>query len=241
MATEANTVRRCVVVATYNERANLEPLIAAIFDAMPGCHLVIVDDNSPDGSPAFLREMQERLAGLVPVIREKRDGYGGAMLRGFQEALALGADQIATLDADFSHDPAALPSLFDALDRADVAIGSRYAGGVRVMNWHPSRLLLSLFANRYVSAILKLPVSDATSGFRAYRRTALEKLKFDQIRSTGYSFLVEILYSLVNHGQDIAEVPIIYTERREGESKMSNNVIAEAVMRPWILRFRRRK
>jgi dolichol-phosphate mannosyltransferase len=161
------------------------------------------------------------------------------MLRGFQEALAGGATEIATLDADFSHDPAELPRMFEALERADIAVGSRYSGGVRVLNWHPSRLLLSLFANRYVSAILGLNISDATSGFRAYRRATLESIPFGQIRSTGYSFLVEVIYSLTRKGHTVVEVPIIYTERREGQSKMDKGVIFEAVLRPWLLRLRR--
>src|SRR5690606_16600346 len=136
------------------------------------------------------------------------------------------------------HNPEALPQMFAALQQADIAIGSRYSGGVRVLNWHPSRLLLSLFANRYVSFILSIPIADATSGFRAYRRPALEAIPFDKIRSTGYSFLVEILYRLKKQGFTATEVPIIYTERREGQSKMDRGVIFEAILRPWILRLK---
>lgn len=233
-------IRCYVVVATFNERANLRPLVEAVFAAAPDANLIIVDDSSPDGSPALLREMAETEQRLLPVIRPKKEGYGGAMLAGFEKALEQGADKVATLDADFSHDPAMLPRMFAALDDAEVVLGSRYAGGVRVLNWHPSRLLLSLFANRYVIAILGLPVADATSGYRAYRRSAVEKIIQSGIRSVGYSFLVEVLYSLVRQGCSVVEVPIIYTERREGQSKMSRGVIAEAVFRPWIVRFRRK-
>lgn len=229
---------RVVVVATYNEIANIPRLVDAIMNAVPAARLIVVDDNSPDGSPAVLRELAQHQPRLIPIIREGKGGYGGAMLRGFEEALALGADQIATLDADFSHDPAELPNLFAALEKSEIAIGSRYSGGVRVLNWHPSRLLLSLFANRYVSTILGLKIDDATSGFRAYRRAALEAIPFAKIRSTGYSFLVEILYGLVRKGHTVTEVPIIYTERREGQSKMDGSVIFEAVFRPWLLRLR---
>lgn len=228
---------RVVLVATYNEAGNLPHLVKAIRESVPEATLVIVDDNSPDGSPAMLEEMARADEGLRPIIRKDKDGYGGAMLAGFKAVLEMGAEQIATLDADFSHDPARLPDMFAALDGADVAIGSRYSGGVRVLNWHPSRLLLSLFANRYVRAILNLPADDATSGYRAYRRQALEKVLAAGVRSKGYSFLVEVLYRLVKAGCSVVEVPIIYTERREGQSKMSKGVILEAVFRPWKLKF----
>lgn len=232
-------IKKFVVVATYNEGANLPDLVKSIRTTVPEATLIIVDDNSPDGSPDMLRKIAETDTHLIPVIRQKKDGYGGAVLEGFRQAIAAGAQQVVTLDADFSHDPAELPNLFSGLDQADIALGSRYSGGVRVLNWHPSRLLLSLFANRYVGFILKLPVHDATSGYRAYRRPALEHILQRQIGSTGYSFLVEILYRLVKAGFTVTEVPIIYTERREGQSKMSKGVIGEAILRPWILRFSR--
>lgn len=237
MAGNELTTKRMVLVATYNEAPNLRPLVTAIRSAVPEATLLVVDDNSPDGSPALLQELAAVDSALMPVIRMQKDGYGGAMLAGFNKVLELGATEIATLDADFSHDPAMLPQMFEALQHADVAIGSRYAGGVRVLNWHPSRLLLSLFANRYVRTILNLPADDATSGFRAYRRSALEKVQAVGVRSKGYSFLVEVLYRLIKQGCTVKEVPIIYTERREGQSKMSKGVILEAVMRPWILKF----
>ena len=229
--------KRFVVVATYNEALNLRDLVSAIGQAVPGATLLVVDDNSPDGSPALLAEIAAANNFLVPVIRQTKDGYGGAMLEGFRRALTMGATEVATLDADFSHDPAALPMIFEALNKAVVAIGSRYAGGVRVLNWHPSRLLLSLFANRYVKGILNLPADDATSGFRGYRRSALERLMETEVRSKGYSFLVEVLYRLHKANCRVKEVPIIYTERREGQSKMTGGVIWEAVFRPWLLKF----
>lgn len=231
-------IQRFVLVATYNEAGNLPYLIDKIFDADPDCRLIVVDDNSPDGSPAYLRERASADSRLIPMIREGKGGYGGAVLAGLRAALAAGAGAVATLDADFSHDPTELPNLFAALASADIAIGSRYYGGVRVLNWHPARLLLSLFANRYVSFILGMKVDDATSGFRAYRRETLEALPLDGVKSTGYSFLVEILYGLLSQGFKAIEVPIIYTERREGQSKMDSGVIGEAILRPWLLRLR---
>jgi dolichol-phosphate mannosyltransferase len=231
----------CVVLATYNEAPNLEKLVPEALSILPGARLIVVDDNSPDGTPAMLAQMAQREPRLLPLVREKKAGYGSAVLAGLKRALELGATRIATLDADFSHDPAALPALLNALKNADVAIGSRYFEGVRVLNWHPSRLLLSLFANRYVQWILSIPVQDATSGFRAYRRTAVEALTAARINSVGYSFLVEILFFLFRRNFRIVEVPIIYTERREGQSKMSGRVIREAVLRPWLLRIGRKQ
>jgi dolichol-phosphate mannosyltransferase len=230
---------RAVVIATYNEAANLKNLVPRLAELMPDALIVVVDDSSPDGTPEMLREMGAGLPALVPVIRPGKQGYGSAVTAGLRRAIELGAGQIATMDADFSHDPADVPRLFEALTEADVAVGSRYFGGVRVLNWHPSRLLLSLFANRYVKTILGISVQDATSGFRAYRRQAAEHIVNMRISSLGYSFLVEVLYGAVAAGYEPVEVPIIYAERREGQSKMSKKVIAEAVFRPWQLRAAR--
>jgi dolichol-phosphate mannosyltransferase len=232
-----NEDKACIVLATYNEAANLRELIPTLLSILPQARVVVVDDNSPDGSPALLREMAQHDPRVVPVIREGKLGYGSAVLEGFRKALDLGATHIASLDADFSHDPKEIPALLAALEKADIAIGSRYTGGVRVLNWHVSRLLLSLFANRYVRTILGIPVDDATSGYRAYRRRAIEAILESRIDSQGYSFLVEILYRAYKRGMQITEVPIVYSERREGQSKMSKGVIFEAMLRPWLLRF----
>lgn len=231
----------CVVLATYNEAPNLVKLLPEILRIMPGARIIVVDDNSPDGTPALLEKLAAEQPDLMPLIREGKGGYGSAMLAGMKRALESGAEFIATLDADFSHDPVELPNLVHALREADVAIGSRYFQGVRVLNWHRSRLLLSLFANRYVKWILNLPAEDATSGFRAYRSAAVQTFMDCQVKSVGYSFLVEILWCLHCRKMRIVEVPVIYTERREGQSKMSGRVIREAVLRPWILRFSGRK
>jgi dolichol-phosphate mannosyltransferase len=232
-----NEDKACIVLATYNEAANLKELIPTLLSILPQARVVVVDDNSPDGSPALLREMAQHDPRVVPVIREGKLGYGSAVLEGFRKALDLGATHTVTLDADFSHDPKEIPALLAALEKADIAIGSRYTGGVRVLNWHASRLLLSLFANRYVRTILGIPVDDATSGYRAYRRIAIEAILESRIDSQGYSFLVEILYRAYKRGMQITEVPIVYSERREGQSKMSKGVIFEAMLRPWLLRF----
>jgi dolichol-phosphate mannosyltransferase len=226
-----------IVLATYNEATNLETLIPKLSEIVPEAHIVVVDDNSPDGTPDLLRRLAEKYPNLVPVIRSGKLGYGTAVLAGFRRAIELGAERVVTMDADFSHDPNDVPRLLTALDDADVAIGSRYYQGVRVLNWQVSRLLLSLFANRYVKTILGFKVADATSGFRAYRRPAAQMVTNMKIGSHGYSFLVEVLYTVYRQGFRLAEVPIIYSERREGQSKMSNKVIREAILRPWLLRF----
>ena len=230
-------IATAIVIAAYNELPNLRLLLPQLRTIVPQASIVIADDNSPDGSPEFLRSFAEKDPQIIPLIRPQKAGYGGAVLAGFRHALELGAQRIVSLDADFSHDPEDVPKLLEALDQADVAIGSRYFQGVRVLNWHPTRLLLSLFANRYVAFILRIPVLDATSGFRAYRRNAAEIITQTPIQSRGYSFLVELLFRVHSHGLRIVEVPIIYSERREGQSKMSKGVIAEAMIRPWLLRF----
>lgn len=229
----------CIVIAAYNEATNLGRLVPQLAGLLPDVRIIVVDDNSPDGTPGLLREMAADLPCLAPLVREGKLGYGSAVLAGFHHALELGAERIATMDADFSHAPEDVPRLLEELAHADVAIGSRYFQGVRVLNWHVSRLLLSLFANRYVKTILGFRVEDATSGFRAYRRGAIELIVGRPVGSQGYSFLVEILYRVFRGGMSIAEVPIVYAERREGQSKMSNKVIREAALRPWLLRFGR--
>lgn len=228
-----------LVLATYKEAPNLAQLLPVLAQVAPDAGIIVVDDNSPDGTPELLAGLKTTIPNLHPVIRPGKQGYGTAVLHGFREALELGASRVITLDADFSHDPQDIPALREGLNSASIVIGSRYVGGVRVLNWGPSRLLLSLFANRYVKTILGMQVEDATSGFRGYRREALQTLLADPPKSVGYSFLVEILYRLHRQGLKIQEVPIIYTERREGQSKMSKGVIGEAALRPWLLRFGR--
>jgi len=228
-----------VLIATYNELENLRMLIPAVL-AEIDASLLIVDDNSPDGTPDYLREIAATQPRLIPLNRAQKSGYGTAMLAGFAKANELGADVVITMDADFSHNPKDLPLLQKVIfdNKHDVAIGSRYISGVRVINWAKSRLLLSIFANLYVKTILGIRIEDATSGFRAYSADAIRLIATNPPNSSGYSFLSEILYTVFCANKSICEVPIIYTERREGQSKMSKAVIMEAVMRPWLLRIR---
>jgi dolichol-phosphate mannosyltransferase len=226
-----------ILVVTYNEAANIARLIPAIRQHLPDASIAVVDDNSPDGTGEIVRAAQATDDRVKLISRSDKRGYGSAAITGMQYGIRHGFDMIATLDADFSHDPADLPRLIDALSRADVAIGSRYVGGIRVLNWEVRRLLLSLAANRYVRVLSGLRCVDCTSGFRAYRVDALQKVAFDRISSTGYAFLPELLFALGRIR--IEEVPICYTERRVGQSKMGKKVILEAILRTWALLFRR--
>lgn len=236
------TVREPIlaVVATYEERENILDLTQELLSLPLILSVLVVDDQSPDGTARALREEYQDNPRVLLLERSGKRGYGAAMVEGFQLALERGFQTIVTLDADFSHDPKAVPTLVEALGAAAVAVGSRYKDGVRVLNWPPRRLLLSLFANRYVRAVLGLPTRDSTSGFRAYDRSVLEAIDLSSLRSHGYAFLVEVLYRAVLGRFPVVEVPIVFTERREGESKMSKRVILESIAAPWRMRLRRR-
>lgn len=223
-------------IAAYEERANLEILLPRLLALNSRPEVIVVVDASTDGTSEFLKSLQAQEPRLHPVIRERKLGYGSATLEGFQYAAEMGARRLVTLDADLSHDPEEIESLVGALDKADVVIGSRYCGGCRVLNWALHRLALSVLANTYVKTILRLPFSDCTSGFRAYRVDFLrEHLRANLIRSDGYSVLVEILYRLVRRKARVVEVPIVFHERREGQSKMSRRVMFEAAWMPFWL------
>jgi len=230
----------CVVIATYNERKNLETLIPELMGLPCDLRLLIVDDSSPDGTSEFVRECSEKIPRVILHQRPKKMGYGPAMTDGLRHACELGTDCVVTMDADFSHNPQDILQFLKELEEVDVVLGSRYVGGIRVLNWAPSRLFLSMGANRYVKTVLGLKFSDCTSGFRGYRSPVLKKTVEKDFQFRGYAFLVELLYRLVKSGARIEEFPIVYTERRQGESKMSKRVILEAVTAPWRLRLRTR-
>ncbi len=230
-------MKTLTLVVTYNEAENISRLVPAILRHLPQSHVLVVDDNSPDGTAEVVRQYGAHDSRVNVICRTNERGYGSAMIAGMRRAIEEGFEAILTLDADFSHDPADLPRLLDALSGADVTVGSRYVGGVRVLNWEVRRLLLSLGANAYVRFLSGLSCVDCTSGFRGYRTSFLRRASLEDIRTTGYAFLPELMFSL--NGARVAEVPICYTERRLGESKMSKRVIAEAVVRPWFLLARR--
>jgi len=223
-----------ILIPTLNEKANLEKLIPSIFGFMPGISVLIVDDNSQDGTSELLSSLS--YANLFSIRREADFGYGKACIDGFRWALQRGYQFVVTMDADFSHDYKTIPELLKKLDNHDAVMGSRYIKGGKVENWHWYRRILSKFANMYVRSILGLKIKDITTGFNAYKKEALLKLNFNNIRSDGYAFLVEIKYRLAKAGARITEYPITFYERREGQSKMSTKIIWESIKLPWKLR-----
>jgi len=220
-----------IVIPTYNEAENIEPLLGQIFTAHPDFNIIVVDDNSPDGTGAIADALSARDPRVHVVHRAKKAGLGTAYVRGFQEALAMGADIIFEMDADFSHDVRYLKDFLAATKTADLVIGSRYINGVRVEGWRFRRLLLSKLANMYVSYVMVRPVWDFTAGFRCYRRQLLEAINLNQVRSDGYAFQIEMTHLAFKHGFRVVEIPIVFREREHGASKISRKVIWEAL---WL-------
>ncbi len=220
-----------IVIPTFNEAKNLENLVEKIFVFHPEFNIVVVDDNSPDGTGKIADDLCRRHHGLHVIHRPCQSGLGAAYLEGFRAALVEQADLIMEMDADFSHDPGYIMHLVKASKRADLVIGSRYVNGVRVEGWRFRRLLLSKLANIFVSFVIVRPVWDFTAGFRCYRRAVLETIDLDRIRSDGYAFQIELTYLTFKHGFRVCEVPIIFREREHGYSKISRKVVWEAF---WI-------
>ncbi len=232
--------RVLVVVPTYEEAVNIGPLLREIV-ALPGRYdALVVDDGSPDGTANCVREVQAAHPGRVHLIeRAGKQGLGTAYLLGFHFARDEGYAYVCEMDADFSHNPADLPLLVEAVRTgADVALGSRYIGGVRVLNWPLSRLVLSYGAGIYTRAITGLPVQDVTAGFKCFHPRVFEAIDFSRVSSNGYMFQIEMTYRAWRKGFRIVEVPITFTERTEGQSKMSRAIVREAALKVWELRFR---
>lgn len=230
--------RAIVVIPTYNERENLPRLVPMVLEQDPRLEILIIDDASPDGTG----EVADRLAAAEPRVhvlhRAGKLGLGTAYLTGFRWALARDYAYIFEMDADFSHDPAHLPQFLDAIRHADVVLGSRYLEGrVTVVNWPIARLLLSYGANYYARLVTGLPIADATGGYKCFRREVLEAIDLDRVESEGYAFQIEITLRAWKKGFRIAEIPIVFTDRDVGESKMSRRIIWEAVWKVWKLRF----
>lgn len=232
--------RTLVIVPTYNERENLPRLIPLVLAQDPALDVLVVDDASPDGTAEVARRLEEASPGRVHLLeREGKLGLGPAYLAGFRWGLARGYARLCEMDADLSHPADRLPDMIEASTRADFVIGSRYVDGrVTVINWPMTRLLVSFFGSWYARTITRLPVSDATGGFNLFRRNVLEALDLDRIRSNGYAFQIELKYRAWRRGFRFVELPIVFTERGQGESKMSRRIVAEAVWRVWALRFR---
>jgi dolichol-phosphate mannosyltransferase len=227
-----------VVTPTYNERENLPDLVRAIL-AHPDTRVMVVDDQSPDGTGAIADGLATEYPSRVIVVhRTGKRGLGRSYVEGLQLALREGDELICQMDADWSHDPKYLPEMLRAAADHDVVIGSRYLRGVSVVNWPLRRIVLSAFANRYIRAITGLRARDCTSGYRCWRRDMLTQLPLDRVVSDGYAFLVEMLYEAHRRGARIGEVPIIFVERRLGVSKLSGSVLVESGVTPWSLRLR---
>lgn len=228
-------MRVLVIIPTYNERDNIAALVNALIQH-DGVSVLVVDDQSPDGTGQVADTLAASNPSRVGVIhRTTARGFGRSYVDGIKHAIGQPLDLVCQMDADFSHDPAYLPTLIAAAARADVVIGSRYTAGGAILNWPTQRRMLSRFANAYVRALTGLPVRDCTSGYRCWRREALASLPLERFVSDGYSFLVEMLFVAARQGRRIVEVPITYTERREGQSKMSKSVILESAIMPWRL------
>lgn len=230
--------RALVVMPTYNEAANLGAIVPAVLGQDPRIDVLVVDDGSPDGTGALADDMAAESSRIHVVHREGKQGLGSAYLRGFTWGLERGYEFLLEMDSDHSHDPKYLPDLLAAVeDDLDLVIGSRYVRGVNVVNWPMSRLLLSWFANKYARVVTGLPLSDATAGFKCFRRDVLEAIDFDSVGSTGYAFQIEMDFRAWKKGFRVGEVPIVFVDRVEGESKMSGTIVREAVWRVWALRF----
>jgi dolichol-phosphate mannosyltransferase len=229
-----------VVTPTYNERENLPILVAGVL-SHPGFQVLVVDDGSPDGTGKLADELAAQHPGRVSVLhRTGTPGLGRSYVDGLK--LAVGRpeiDLVVQMDADLSHDPSYLPALAAATSTYDLVIGSRYLNGVSVVNWPLHRIFLSAFANRYIRTVTNLTPRDCTSGFRCWRRDSLARMPLDGMVSDGYAFLVEMLFEANRRGCRIGEVPIIFIERRQGQSKVSTPVLVESLVTPWRLRFRR--
>jgi dolichol-phosphate mannosyltransferase len=227
-----------VVVPTYNERVNLPLVVPAILQQDPRIDVLVVDDNSPDGTGQLADEVAASTPRVHVLHRPNKSGLGKAYLAGFQWALANRYDLIFEMDADFSHDPRFIGDFVRAAANADLVVGSRYrAGVVNVINWPISRLLLSIGANQYARWITGLPLADSTGGFKCFRREVLEAIDFEKVRSNGYAFQIEMSFRAWKKGFRLVEVPIVFTDRVEGQSKMNKRIVREAIWMVWWLRL----
>ncbi len=232
-------MKKIVIIPTYNEKENIKAIVEAVFALQEGFHILVVDDSSPDGTAQIVQELQKSYTDELHLeLRKQKDGLGKAYIHGFKWSLERGYDYIFEMDADFSHNPADLSKLLNACQTADMSVGSRYSQGVNVVNWPMGRVLLSYFASKYVRFILGIPIYDTTAGFVCFKRETLMKIDLDQVKLKGYGFQVEMKYRVFKKGLKINEVPIIFTNRILGESKMNGGIIGEAVLGILNLRWK---
>lgn len=236
----ARVERPVVVIPTYNEAENIGRLIPQILAQDPRLSVLVVDDNSPDGTGEIVRKLADYGGRVNLLMRERKQGLGPAYRAGFKHVLEnTDHDAVFEMDADFSHDPAALPMFLREIAMSDLVVGSRYLHGITVVNWPLSRLILSVGANLYAQRITGLPIKDCTGGFKCFRREVLEALPLDRITSDGYSFQIEVNYHVWKRGYRIREIPIMFVDRQVGVSKMSRRIIWEAAWMVWYLRCKR--
>ena len=230
-------MKALVIIPTYNEKENIEKIVPAVLEKDEILDVLIVDDNSPDGTGAIADRMAQENKKIKVLHRPGKSGLGTAYIAGFKYALENGYDYIFEMDADFSHDPKYIPEFLKAIKEADLVLGSRYINGVNVINWPMSRLLLSYYANVYSRWVTGLPVKDATGGFKCYRKEVLKAIDLDKVKSNGYSFQIEMSFRAWKKGFKVKELPIVFEDRRAGHSKMSKKIVREAVWMVWRLRF----
>ena len=236
--------KKLVIIPTYNEKENIRDIVAAVSDLPGDFHILVIDDGSPDGTASIVKEIQASAPGKLHLIeRSGKLGLGTAYLTGFRWALEQGYDYIFEMDADFSHNPQDLLSLYEACCRegAHLSVGSRYCNGVSVIDWPVSRIIMSYFASAYVRTVLRMHIYDTTAGFVCYTRKVLETIDLDAVRMKGYGFQIEMKYSAWKLGFTIKEVPIVFTNRQKGTSKMSGGIFGEAFWGVLGLRFRKIK
>jgi dolichol-phosphate mannosyltransferase len=233
------SVKKIVIIPTYNEKENIEAIIRKVHSLAEPFDILIVDDNSPDGTGNIVKQLQQEIAGLHLLERKEKNGLGTAYIAGFKWSLNHTYDFICEMDADFSHNPEDLPRLYEACKQgADMSIGSRYVTGVNVVNWPMSRVMLSYFASKYVRAITGLPIHDTTAGFVCYSNKVLRTINLDLIKFRGYAFQIEMKFTAWKHGFKLNEVPIIFTDRTLGESKISKGIIQEAVWGVLVMKIK---
>jgi dolichol-phosphate mannosyltransferase len=226
-----------VVVPTYNERENLSPLAQRLLALPVPVDMLVVDDNSPDGTGKLADDLAAKHTSIHVLHRTEKSGLGRAYLAGFKWAMERGYEFVFELDGDFSHNPDDIPMFLEAARNADLVLGSRYLNGIRIVNWPLRRLMLSKSAATYVRLITGMPITDPTGGYKCFSRRALQAINLDEIHSNGYSFQIEMTHKLWRQGMRVVEVPIVFTERAQGHSKMSGHIIQEALIMVWRLWF----
>jgi dolichol-phosphate mannosyltransferase len=227
-----------VIIPTYNEHENIRNIIPDVLKQNEHLEILVIDDNSPDGTGDYVEQLTKENTRIKLIRRAGKLGLGTAYVEGFRFALKYNYDYIFEMDADYSHDPKELNNFLKAIKEHDLVIGSRYKGGVNVVNWPMRRLLLSYFASIYTRVITGLPIHDATAGFKCFRRKVLETINLDKINSNGYSFQIEMHYKVWKKGFRIGEIPIIFIDRQKGHSKMSKKIVREAIFMVWKLRIK---